>query len=116
MFALGQLGPRGASSDLPGHSAPPATSTAHQLVAQSRKARNSFRKRSTDVEKGATHIFGVSPPLGLSQEEEQEEGLQKSPFIRAIHPDGTVALGRVVDKESAAFLSGLIYRFYLLRE
>ena len=35
-----------------GHSAPPAaTSTTHQLVAEPRKARLSFRKRSTDVEK-----------------------------------------------------------------
>ena len=34
-----------------GHSAPPATSTTHQLAAQPRKVRLSFRKRSTDVEK-----------------------------------------------------------------
>ena len=39
-----------------GHSAPPATSTTHQLAAQPRKVRLSFRKRSTDVEKGA-HQF-----------------------------------------------------------
>ena len=38
-----------------GHSAPPATSTTHQLVAQPRKVRLSFRKRSTDVEKAAQH-------------------------------------------------------------
>ena len=36
-----------------GHSAPPATSTTHQLAAQPRKVRLSFRKRSTDVEKAA---------------------------------------------------------------
>ena len=39
-----------------GHSAPPATSTTHQLVAQPRKVRLSFRKRSTDVEKAAHQI------------------------------------------------------------
>ena len=39
-----------------GHSAPPATSTTHQLAAQPRKVRLSFRKRSTDVEKAA-HQF-----------------------------------------------------------
>ena len=38
---------------MPGHSAPPATSTTHKLVAQPRKVRFSFRKRSTDVEKAA---------------------------------------------------------------
>ena len=38
-----------------GHSAPPATSTAHQLVAEPRKVRLSFRKRSTDVEKAGQH-------------------------------------------------------------
>ena len=38
-----------------GHSAPPATSTTHQLAAQPRKVRLSFRKRSTDVEKAGQH-------------------------------------------------------------
>ena len=38
-----------------GHSAPPATSTTHQLAAQPRKVRLSFRKRSTDVEKAAQY-------------------------------------------------------------
>ena len=37
------------------HSAPPATSTTHQLVAEPRKVRLSFRKRSTDVEKAGQH-------------------------------------------------------------
>ena len=40
-----------------GHSAPPATSTTQKLVAQPRKVRLSFRKRSTDVEKGAHHVW-----------------------------------------------------------
>ena len=42
-----------------GHSAPPATSTTHQLVAQprKRKVRLSFRKRSIDVEKGAHCVW-----------------------------------------------------------
>ena len=40
-----------------GHSAPPATSTTHQLAAQPRKVRLSFRKRSTDVEKAAQHVW-----------------------------------------------------------
>ena len=39
-----------------GHSAPPATSTTHQLAAQPRQVRLSLRKRSTDVEKAA-HQF-----------------------------------------------------------
>ena len=39
-----------------GHSAPPVTSTTHQLAAEPRKVRLSFRKRSTGVEK-AGHQF-----------------------------------------------------------
>ena len=40
-----------------GHSAPPATSTTHQLVAQPRKVWVSFQKQSTDVKKGAKIMF-----------------------------------------------------------
>ena len=58
-----------------GHSAPPATSTTHQLAAQPRKVRLSFRKRSTDVEKGvpANHD-GVSPPLVVAATATSGEG------------------------------------------
>ena len=52
-----------------GHSALSATSMTHQLVAQPRKVRLSFRKRSTDVEKAAQHgwrFATTADDLGLS--------------------------------------------------
>ena len=51
-----------------GHSAaPPATSTSHQLVAQPRKARLSFRKRSPGVEKAVQYDWRFAAPLRVSR-------------------------------------------------
>ena len=49
-----------------GHSAPPATSTTHQLAAQPRKVRLSFRKRSTDVEKAAHQFWRFATTDGIT--------------------------------------------------
>ena len=50
-----------------GHSAPPATSTTHQLAAQPRKVRLSFRKRSTDVEKAGQHDWRFATTADASR-------------------------------------------------
>ena len=68
-----------------GHSAPPATSTSHQLVAQPRKARLSFRKRPTDVEKGAHH------DLRFATTTEPPRGRRTTPHGQTHNPPGAGA-------------------------
>ena len=53
-----------------GHSAPPATSTTHQLAAQPRKVRLSFRKRSTDVEKAGHQFWRFATTVAAALEQD----------------------------------------------
>ena len=80
---------------MPGHSAPPATSTTHQLIAQPRKVRLSFRKRSTDVEKAAQHDWRFATTareklvrvLGLAQISQKRRNSPSGPRRRALAAD-----------------------------
>ena len=61
-----------------GHSAPPATSTTHQLAAQPRKVRLSFRKRSPDVEKAVQYDWRFATTASASPLAEPSEVGPKS--------------------------------------
>ena len=69
-----------------GHSAPPATSTTHQLVAQPRKARVSFRNDDPLTSKKAPYMFGVSPPLSSRGETAVSPAAPNTPRRNAMAP------------------------------
>ena len=70
-----------------GHSAPPATSTTHQLVAQPRKVRLSFRERSTGVENGAHRDWRFATTaalLGVVTQIFGQNLTERFPYVRVL--------------------------------
>ena len=78
-----------------GHSAPPATSTTHQLAAQPRKVRLSFRKRSTDVEEKAVQYdwrFATTDKTAAELVAAEEKRAQAGGLMGERLPEGWVDL------------------------